>query len=49
MHRWCPEGDHSVRVEVVTVHGETNAQQVQDVEDALWIRSRPMFGKFGAS
>lgn len=48
MGLWCPEADYSVRVEVSGVQGDAGVLQVQDIEDALWTRSRPMFGKFGA-
>lgn len=48
LHLWCPDGESSINVEVTPVRGATEASLVQDVEDALWVRSRPMFGKLGA-
>lgn len=48
MHLWCPNTENSLRVEVTIVRGELNTALVQDLEDALWTSSRPMFGKFGA-
>jgi len=47
MHSWCPAVDGRVRVEVSAVLGGVTSSQVQDVEDALWRTSRPMFGKLG--
>ncbi|MGB7268632.1 MAG: GIY-YIG nuclease family protein [Albidovulum sp.] len=48
MRQWCPKAENSLRVEVTVVRGELDAALVQDLEDALWKNSRPMFGKFGA-
>lgn len=48
LHLWCPDAENRINVEVTPVRGEPEASLVQDVEDALWARSRPMFGKFGA-
>lgn len=48
MHLWCPNAENSLRVEVTVVRGEIDTALVQDLEDALWRRSCPMFGKFGA-
>lgn len=48
MHLWCPNAENRLNVEVTVVRGEINPALVQDLEDALWTRSRPMFGKFGA-
>ena len=48
MRHWCPVADFRVRVEVAVANGVVEPSQIQDVEDALWIKSRPMFGKFGA-
>ncbi|WP_432254748.1 hypothetical protein [Limimaricola sp. AA108-03] len=48
LHLWCPDADSKINVEVTPVRGEAEASLVQDVEDALWERSHPMFGKFGA-
>ena len=48
MHLWCPNTENSLCVEVTVVRGELNTALVQDLEDALWTSSRPMFGKFGA-
>lgn len=47
MRNWCPAVDGSVRVEVSAVLGHATSSQVQDVEDALWRSSRPMFGRLG--
>lgn len=48
LHLWCPDAENRINVEVTPVRGVAEALLVQDVEDALWARSRPMFGKFGA-
>jgi len=48
MRRWCPNAENGLNVEVTAVCGDLDAALVQDLEDALWTRSRPMFGKFGA-
>lgn len=48
MQRWCPNVENSLSVEVTVVRGDLDAALVQDLEDALWTRSRPMFGRFGA-
>jgi len=48
MHLWCPDADNRVSIEISVVRGAVEASLVQDIEDALWISSRPMFGKFGA-
>ncbi|MDF9304781.1 hypothetical protein P5P81_20735 [Tritonibacter mobilis] len=48
LHLWCPDAENRINVEVTPVRGVAEASLVQDVEDALWARSRPMFGKFGA-
>lgn len=48
MHLWCPVGIDHIRVEVSTAQGDVDPSQVQDVEDALWEKLRPVFGKFGA-
>lgn len=48
LHLWCPDAEHRINVEVTPVRGKAEASLVQDVEDALWARSRPMFGKLGA-
>lgn len=47
MHRWCPDAEYSLRLEVTVVPGQLNTALVQDLEDALWTSSRPMFGKLG--
>lgn len=44
---WCPDADNRVSVEVSAVRGAVEASLVQDIEDALWRSSRPMFGRFG--
>ncbi|MHA6263711.1 hypothetical protein ACXYMO_10950 [Arenibacterium sp. CAU 1754] len=48
LHLWCPDAENSFNVEVTPVRGAADASLVQDIEDSLWARSRPMFGKFGA-
>ncbi|MGB0661342.1 MAG: hypothetical protein ACPGNV_14360 [Mangrovicoccus sp.] len=48
MNLWCPNTENRVTVEVSVVRGKLNTALVQDLEDALWTNSRPMFGKFGA-
>jgi hypothetical protein len=48
LHLWCPHAENRINVEITPVRGVAEASLVQDVEDALWARSRPMFGKFGA-
>lgn len=48
MRLWCPNKDNSIRVEVTVVRGAIDAALVQDLEDALWRCSLPMFGKLGA-
>ncbi|WP_113154189.1 hypothetical protein [Nitratireductor sp. OM-1] len=48
MHLWCPNAENRLNVEVTVVRGEVDQALVQDLEDALWARSRPMFGKIGA-
>lgn len=48
MHLWCPNADNSIKVEIQAVRGAVDASLIQDLEDALWKRSRPMFGKLGA-
>lgn len=48
MHLWCPAADNLLRVEVSAARGSVDTTLLQDVEDALWTSSRPMFGKFGA-
>ena len=48
MGLWCPEGAGSVTVEAQVMLSDPTPYAVQDVEDALWITSRPMLGKFGA-
>ena len=47
MNRWCPNTEDRLNVEIIVVRGKENQALVQDVEDSLWIRSRPMFGKLG--
>lgn len=47
MNRWCPNTDDRLKVEIVVVRGEENQALIQDIEDSLWIRSLPMFGKLG--
>ena len=47
MHLWCPDADNHVSVEVSAVSGAVEASLIQDVEDALWRSSRPMFGRLG--
>ena len=47
MQRWCPDAEYSLRLEVTVVPGQLNTALVQDLEDALWTSSRPMFGKLG--
>ena len=47
MRSWCPPVDGRVRVEVSAALGDVTSSQVQDVEDALWRSSRPMFGRLG--
>lgn len=39
MHHRCPDADFYVTVEVALARGPVDASQVQDVVDALWIRS----------
>ncbi|MCF7728064.1 hypothetical protein [Sulfitobacter sp. M22] len=48
MHLWCPYADNFLSVEISVLQGTAEPSLLQDVEDALWITSRPMFGKFGA-
>lgn len=48
MQLWCPHVESRLRVEVTLVGGDLDPTLVQDLEDALWMSSRPMFGKFGA-
>ena len=48
MHLWCPDADNSVSVEVSAVRGAVEASLIQDIEDALWKSSQPMFGKLGS-
>jgi len=48
LHLWCPDAVNSLKIEVTPVRGVTDASLIQDIEDALWATSRPMFGKFGA-
>ncbi len=48
LHRWCPDTDNSLKVEVIPVRGVADASLIQDIEDALWVSSRPMFGKLGS-
>jgi len=48
MGLWCPEDAGSVTVEAQVVLSDPAPYSVQDVEDALWITSRPILGKFGA-
>lgn len=48
LHLWCPDAENRINVEVTPVRGVAETSLVQDVEDALWARSRPMYGKFGA-
>lgn len=47
MGLWCPEDEGLLRVEVMPFHGVLSQYLIQDLEDALWKRSQPMFGKFG--
>lgn len=47
MHLWCPDANNRVDVEVTAVRGEVEASLVQDIEDAVWRSSRPMFGRLG--
>ena len=47
MHLWCPDADNRVSVEVSAVRGAVEASLIQDIEDALWRSSRPMFGRLG--
>lgn len=47
MHLWCPDANNRISVEVSTVRGAPEASLVQDIEDALWRSSLPMFGKPG--
>lgn len=48
LNLWCPDADNIIKIEVIPVRGAANAQLIQDLEDALWAKSHPMFGKFGA-
>ncbi|MEM8652667.1 MAG: hypothetical protein AAGF54_19230 [Pseudomonadota bacterium] len=48
MNLWCPDADNRICVEVQMVRGAVEASLVQDIEDALWRISRPIFGKFGS-
>ena len=48
MHLWCPDAVNSITVEVAAVRGNVEATLIQDIEDTLWRRSRPMFGKIGS-
>ena len=47
MHLWCPDALNRISVEVSVVRGDAEATLIQDIEDALWRSSRPMFGKMG--
>jgi len=47
MHLWCPVAVNSIAVEIAVVRGNIQAAVIQDIEDALWRSSRPMFGKIG--
>jgi hypothetical protein len=47
MHLWCPDAVNRITVEVAVVRGNVEATLMQDIEDALWRSSRPMFGKIG--
>ncbi|WP_367581336.1 hypothetical protein [Sulfitobacter pontiacus] len=47
MHLWCPNAVNHIAVEIAVVRGNIQAALLQDIEDALWRSSRPMFGKIG--
>jgi hypothetical protein len=46
--RWCPEGPHSLAVEIQQPVEEPEVTAIQDAENVLWDRCRPMFGRRGA-
>ena len=47
MHLWCPNADHTITVEIAVFPENVEGSFMQDIEDALWKTSRPMFGKLG--
>lgn len=47
LNRWCPEGDGSISVTVQAILDNQSRQLRQDLEDAVWQRLRPVFGKQG--
>ncbi len=47
MHLWCPDAVNHIAVEFSVVRRNVEAPLMQDIEDALWRSSRPMFGKIG--
>lgn len=48
LREWCPDADFSISVEAVRLLYEKIHIQLQDIEDALWRKDRPMFGKVGS-
>ena len=48
MKLWCPDAENTVAVEVHLIRRTVDQSLIQDIEDALWKASRPMFGKLGA-
>ncbi len=48
LHLWCQNAQNRINVKVTPVRGVADASLVQDIEDAFWVRARPMFGRFGA-
>ncbi|MEM8554097.1 MAG: hypothetical protein AAGF71_04635 [Pseudomonadota bacterium] len=47
LNLWCPDVENSLAVEVTPIRAGNGISLLQDLEDALWERSRPMFGKLG--
>lgn len=46
---WLPDIEGELKVEICGFGEPVNATLVQDIEDALWRSSRPMYGRSGPS
>ncbi|MGY3438493.1 MULTISPECIES: hypothetical protein [unclassified Marinovum] len=47
LEKWCPTDVHALNIEVLPLSDDEDFALVQDIEDALWKSSRPIFGKLG--
>ena len=47
LNRWCPDLEGSVVVSIQPIIGPVTRQVRQDLEDALWRKLKPLYGKSG--